>query len=402
MRKIKNLFCIIFLSGIFLSGSIQMIDDWSAYTDIVLALSCLGLLYIYIVSNKLKLKIPIILTIIFMFYLLMTVMSALVNSNLQMFLSFGRYLLVFITLCVIVPNLMKEETYRFTLISVFVSQIPLLVFSFAEESPFSNLTRVYMGVFYNSNSFGGVVATLFVSILAWYFSTLGKKKYVVQIFLLIGLSFTFLLTIFSGSRTSTLAIIIITFISTILYAYKKGILNNISIKAMGRFLVGIIVASILIFVFYRSDYYSVFDERIIEKFVRKANSGDVLDERGGIISKTIDEAAVFGHGPDYFSDKFGLGAHNSFISILGQFGVLAIVLFLIIWVYILIISLKHFMKSNNYLSIFPLLIILFFIITSFTEIMLMKVSMLAALILGGAIRLEKTFLSKHIQEKDSF
>ena len=139
------------------------------------------------------------------------------------------------------------------------------------------------------------------------------------------------------------------------------------------------------YIFNKSKYYQIFNERILEKFNNKIESGDVLDRRGNIFSSTVTDANIFGHGPDYFSQTYGLGAHNSFISILGQYGYLASALFILFWVYVIYIAFKHFYSSHSNYSILPILLVLFFLMTSMTEIMLMKASMLFAFIAIGTV-----------------
>lgn len=380
----------IFLSGVFLSGSISMTHDWGHLTDIVLLLSSLGILFSFVLFKKPTITISKTLLILFLTFIFFTITSSLVNGSLQMLMSSFRYLLVFITLSIIVPNLLKDSTFIITIFSFLFSQLPLLILSFMETNPFSDFSRAYYGIFYNTNSFGLYSGTIFVVIFAFFHSQMGNnKKRLSNIVLLSTLFFTFLLITFSGSRTSVMAIILIIIIIIILHFLKKVFSKKISLRSIGGLFVAIIGFSFIVFIFLQSRFYEIFNERIINKFVRKAESGDVLDRRGEIFTTTFNDAKLFGHGSEYFIQSFGLGAHNSFISILGQYGLLAFTFFVILWIYLMYRSLRYYFLSDNSFSSFPIIIVMFFVLTSMTEIMLMKAVMLLAFIMIGVVVQEK-------------
>ncbi|MFD1607119.1 O-antigen ligase family protein [Oceanobacillus luteolus] len=370
-----------------------MIDQWSSYSNIALAASCIGIVIIYFFNYK-SIKIPRKVTLVFSLFLFFTLFSSLVNGSLQMVLSTSRYLLVFIALCIIVPNLLKEKTMLFSISTLLISQLPLLILSIIEENPFNNLSGVYLGLFYNSNSFGLYSSTITVVLLTLIFRFAGTKKILTQVTLIFFLFIFFLLTTLSGSRTSVVSIIIIFLVMMALRIFENININQISLKKVRNGFVGLVAISVLIILFVDSKYYQIFYERIIEKFISKSSSGDVLDNRGDILIETITDANLFGHGPEYFIQNFGIGAHNSFVSILGQFGLLATIVFIIFWLNSMIKSLKYYFVSNNNFRFLPIAIVIFFIVTSMAEIMLMKVSMLLAFIVIGVINLDN--ISKNI------
>lgn len=385
MNLFTRITVFLFLSGIFLSGSISMIEDWAYLTNIILATSCFGVLTIYLLNYKVTMKIHRTLTIIFLLFIFFMTFSTLIHANSQMLLSTVRYLLVFITLCIIIPNLLKKKTFLITIASFLFSQFPLLLFSFIVFNPFSNFSGAYIGIFYNPNSFGGFTATIFVILLALFYSYIGTSKYKTQFLLLLSLFVLFLLTSFSGSRTSLVAICLIIFMIIIFHILKNTAINNISLKRVGNLFIGFIVFSISTVWFRGSRYYEVFNERIIEKFIRKIDSGDILDRRGDILSATLNDSSLFGYGPEYFIQSFGLGAHNSFLSLLGQYGLLATIVFVLFWIYTILKGIRYYFSSSNRFSILPIIIVMFFVVTSMTEIMLMKVSMLFAFVAIGVI-----------------
>lgn len=393
MTHFIRIITIFFLTGVFLSGSISMIEEWSDLTDLTLLVSYIGIIAIYLFFYKGNLKFPISITIIYAFFLLFTFSSSLMNESMQSFLSSFRYLLTFIVLTIIIPEMFKEKTFSITIVSVFLSQIPLIILSILEENPFQDLSGSYLGIFYNTNSFGGVVATLFVFLLVLLFKYMGTKKVVTQFTLFLLLCTFFLLTVFSGSRTSFVAIIVVTFISFTLYLLKNFTVSNFSIKKLGYIFILLIALCSGLLLFLKSKYFELFNVIIVGKFIRKHESGDVLDQRGGIWKDTISDMTILGNGPHYFTDVLGIGAHNTFISILGQFGILVSVMFVLIWIVTLYKSVQYYVQRNiSEYNLLPITIVLFFLLTSLTEIMLMKVSMLFSMIVIGVItsKREKT------------
>ncbi|WP_042345887.1 O-antigen ligase family protein [Bacillus massiliigorillae] len=370
-----------------------MVEEWLHLTDIVLSISMLGILFMYLLNLKIDLEIPKVLSMIYFFFLLFIFISSLVNGSLQSLLSSFRYILIFITLSIVVPNLLKEKTLPISMGALICSQIPLIVLSFTKQNPFIDIYGygAYSGIFYNPNSYGLVVATIFVVILGLYYEFIGSGRYGIQLLLLLSLFSLFLLTIFSSSRTSVTAIIFIIIMFLILYVIKNNGLKKISIKRIRNIFLKCIASIFCIVIFIKSKYFNIFEGKILEKYISKYNSGDVLDQRGYIFSNTISEAKLFGYGPDYFTKEFGIAAHNTFISILGQFGLCASVLFLILWMVLINKSIKFYFKSENRYSMLPVLIVTFFLLTSITEIMLMKTSMLLGMIIIGLIFVESNY-----------
>src|SRR5690606_7287271 len=64
---------------------------------------------------------------------------------------------------------------------------------------------------------------------------------------------------------------------------------------------------------------------ILSKFDNK--SADLLDGRGSVWKQTLSDASLFGNGESYFIDNVGLGAHNTFIHILGVYGWVPMIIF---------------------------------------------------------------------------
>src|SRR5690606_9951615 len=78
------------------------------------------------------------------------------------------------------------------------------------------------------------------------------------------------------------------------------------------------------------------------KYVRSYQ--DISSGRSRIWLGTLKTGVcLFGNGEEYFMRTYNIGdAHNTFIQILGAYGLLSFILFIIIYVYIIIKSIKTF------------------------------------------------------------
>ena len=112
-------------------------------------------------------------------------------------------------------------------------------------------------------------------------------------------------------------------------------------------------------------------QNVIDKFVAKDVGGDVFDGRGYIWEKTINDAGFWGNGSSYFLDEFALGAHNTFISILGRYGYVYFILIFIFWLFLGFKSFKFLLRSSiSFYTYMYFTVWYAFTILSLTEVML--------------------------------
>lgn len=119
-------------------------------------------------------------------------------------------------------------------------------------------------------------------------------------------------------------------------------------------------------------FYSV----IISKFIQKEN--DVLDLRGIVWEQTIKSAGLFGRGRDFFETETVAAALNTFISMLGMYGWIPLIIFVIYLAFYFTKSFSRaFMNIDDKYLYLPILMLLTFVFLSVAESMMMKSSMLA-------------------------
>jgi hypothetical protein len=373
LRKVYWLcsFFIINLAGILITYN----QGKGLYLYFLLAgLVLITILFVLELVNKKKFQIDVSLAILFTLFTVSNLISVIVNAESALILSAVQYYVIYLVLVVFVSNIANVYTLKYLTISILFSHIYFLIYSIVKEP---NIILPYKGIFDNPNTFGIVLATLFTVSYSLFLYSLRKIEKLIYAFLSI-ISLVFIL--YSGSRTSFLCSTIIIFLSLII-AYIRWIIDkkyHIRFKALFKsiiiFLVGIVVFRLFI--------YDLFINTIYNKFLIKYHSGDVLDYRTYIWQTTIKEGKLFGHGSSYFVDRFQLGSHNTFISILGQFGWISLTLFILIICSIFIQTLKYSIltyKYNRYADI-PFLLCCTFLLLSMTEIMLMKSIMLSMFI----------------------
>ncbi|WP_143192429.1 O-antigen ligase, partial [Paenibacillus sp. P32E] len=168
-----------------------------------------------------------------------------------------------------------------------------------------------------------------------------KMKNRKALFLLIfGFIFLFLIFI-NGSRAGLLSFVL--GFSCIFIENLK--VQNYRIK-MEKFLLFHAAATIIVI------SCIVYFNKISNLFFNKWNgSSDISSGREFMWQETIKDANFFGHGSNYFYQKFFIGdAHNIFVQVLGQYGMIPLLLFVLMIVYLVILLVK--LKDTNYYAIF--------------------------------------------------
>lgn len=369
-KDIKEKFTTIFLAVLFFSGSVSMIEDYN-FLRLPLFVISLGILIFGVFFVR-----KLVFTNnywIFYIVIVLFMLSSLLHGDSGLFLSAGQILLVFISLSQIVPTLLEEKSSLYIIIAILISHLPLLIIPIVTEGID---TIPYQGLFYNTNSFGNIVATLYSIFLAIFVRYLrsnknGRKKVIplsITSFLLLA---CFIGVIYSASRNSFLTILIVSIATLIIYLYKY----KISFKRIKNSYIFSFVLMILItLLFSYEKTKEAFDQNIIGKFERK--SSDLFDDRSDLWIETLKEISFIGQGSSYF-DKFIISPHNTFITLIGYFGVSGIIL-LLFFIIVLYQSVKYILSNqDDKYNFLPMLMILTFLSLSVAEVMLMKISMLA-------------------------
>lgn len=226
----------------------------------------------------------------------------------------------------------------------------------------------YKGITYNSNAFGGISAGVFCFCFS-YFVSESKRECEKKLALFICIVSLFN-TIISSSRTSFITCAGVGMIG--IFLCRKNIKDCMQRNIKIVILVGIILGVIIIAAFKKFEVGEIFYDAIIAKFIRKRNNP--FDGRAEVWMRVWNEKALWGHGREYF-DNIGLGAHNTFISILGQYGIFAVIVYMGFILSSLIASIK-FLKSDCDYRVIPILSLIAFLVMSMAEGMLMKINML--------------------------
>lgn len=374
-----------------LSGSVLYVMDGTAgsFGQLLLFGSIFVSAFLPLVYKKMDVKLSKPLSISFYFFILLSSISSLINSDL--FLLGGTlflictYFVLGIEFNSLAPSLYPEVFSK----ALFWSHAPLIYIPLISGMDFTG----YAGVFSNGNSFGSVSVTLLCLIMAKFthyfineiqsdrkFRYL-KRKMLKYGFLIISLLF---LTFASGSRTSAVTALLLIFLCFVFVFLNSVKSKRLFLKTLITAIKGLFILFVLNLFF---PLYKTFEHSILGKFILK--SDDVLDMRGIVWRKTIEDASILGHGRDYFTENIGFAAHNTFISILGQYGWLPLSM-LILGILILIIkSIPYTCDVSNEYRFIPLFIAITFLSLSMAESMMMKSIMVALFAAFGLVSIPK-------------
>lgn len=217
----------------------------------------------------------------------------------------------------------------------------------------SSIVLPYKGIFLNSNTLALNLLLLGVAINIKIDVTLSesvKKIIIYKLYLLVVILFIFS----TESRTSLITILLLS-----LFNILKSLKNRKNFIEL--------IISMLLIIFLFKLYYNKNPEIINAIFEKTHNSKNLFSGRGYIWSQTINDYNIFGHGKNYFENTYGLGAHNSIIKILGENGVVSVVIYILICIFSLFKSIKYIIKTNEKYKFAPFYIIISYLIVSITE-----------------------------------
>lgn len=370
------------LSTFFLSGSVIMVEGvgWLQYP--LLTIGGAGALLLLLDAGCLNRERPWSLVPLSVF-LFAGLLAALVNESGMLLVLVLGVLVVWVLLARALPSVAEERRLlKLIVASALVTHLPLLMLPFVR-----GFQLPLRGIFYNPNSYGTVAATLYAVVLPIFLVRMGEKRRSwPRVVCLAGLAIgLFLAATASASRTSFLAVTGLTLAALFLLA--SDIIEGVRIKSSAVRLLavacsGLVVASIIAYLWLPAE--ELINAFILGKFEVKA--GNVTAGRMDVWMMTIEEARLFGRGRSYFLQTTELGAHNTFVSILGQYGWIAVVSYVALWVGILRHSLGYARRTDEYdlYRWVPVSVTLCFLALSMGEGMNGKLSMLIAFACVGA------------------
>ncbi|MFG6119307.1 O-antigen ligase family protein [Thalassobacillus sp. B23F22_16] len=394
----KNIIYITFIL-IFLFSSLNLTEGLNITGVFIVYIILLSFFVIPIfIRGKLRVNLPTIITMYF--FVLFSAISSYNNMDLKSLFGASMIFILYLVSCIIVPSL----NFNFNKIiasTVLISHLPLIIFPIIANG-FNTIP--YKGIFYNPNSMGTVAGTIFAILLSGLLSDLeyiitGRKKnekvnLIFRGLLLIG---TLYLITISSSRTSFLAVILCLLVGTT-YLSVYFIKNKKFVNYIFRGGIILVISSIFFLLILKfTEFNEAIYNSIFYKFeLRSSQSGGVLSSRDNIWSKTIQEAGIFGNGNTYFTDM-GIGAHNTFISILGEYGWFSLISFIMFLVIGLYYSTKYSLSNiNDRYKYLPLMMFIVFVTMSMGEVMIFKISMIAMFLSLGAAMNRKESGNKRI------
>ena len=319
-------------------------------------------------------------------------LSAIYNSDLNLMINGITFLILFLSTTVIANTYLQDTIGKVVTVSLLLAHIPIILIPIRNGIDYFP----YKGIFNNSNAFGLVAATVFATLLAILLSSFEKSLFskdkpmkfkILVTFLLTTLCF--LLIVISGSRTSFLAgifsiIIGFTFVIFISFKYR------LTINSIFKIMISVPFLWVFYFIINKVIHIDLYIENIIiSKF--DAKSENVLSGRGQVWEQTLSESKILGYGEGYFNAKFGIGAHNTFIHVLGTYGWLATIIFILLIIIAFYYCIRFAFSRHEY-KYLPIIMITTFITLSMGENLFHKAIFFATFLLIGLASNNRKFI----------
>lgn len=289
-------------------------------------------------------------------------------------------ILVWISVNIWIPSnnfigIWHTSVYKILIIAYLICFIPSI--------PSFRLSR-FSGVFRNPNGMGGAAVT-FAAVL---FSLLlyniiekktSKKTVKWEVAGIIAAGF---FSLCSTSRTALIAFLVMLILLFFITLYY-GLWNK---KIIFKMIIGIISLCFLSYILYHYTVLSDILTNITDKFM--THEGDQLNGRGEYWERILNRSSFFGNG-----EVTDIAAHNTFLSLLDQYGYIPCISWIGFNFFGLIKSLK-IAFDRTYRSLYKFLPIFSFVcvvIQSMTEGMMLKTGMLLTVFCVSVIRYPEYF-----------
>ena len=216
----------------------------------------------------------------------------------------------------------------------------------------------YSGITSNPNSIGVLSATIAAALLTLLLRP-GPRR-LPSVALSAALAGTFVVVMYSGSRTSMVAFLV-SMCLWIVIVTKNGEIRH-GLLVLGTCGLMLVAAGVA---------FQAEASGLIESMLSKStnNKQSLLADREAIWVGSLAEPKLFGHGGNYFTDTFGAVSHNSLIEVYGRYGVLPAALFVYFGITGMWVAWRHFRQNPASMSGGPFLIIVCFWVISSGETM---------------------------------
>jgi O-Antigen ligase len=295
-------------------------------------------------------------------------LSGLVNENVKG-LSDGAWFLIGVPslFFYVLPRALGRSIESAIAWGLILGHLPYVICSLVQSPP---TVFPYAGMFTNSNQLGVTMLTINCGLLIVLNKTLLERPTSVKLLKFGSLSgcilLCFMLILFSNSRTSLLGSLL--GLGLAIYPALSMLQNPRFLARLLLFGIGIMSITLL---YFGSALLTLW-KGVESGYTDKLESSDTFNGRGAIWQKTFEDTRMFGYGSnDYFVQNFDLGGHNSLIDILGQSGLIAFYLMIIIALMGLCSAYRYFRSQAgvNPYAIAPLLIGIMFWTVAMAESM---------------------------------
>ena len=342
--KRKNRIIVILLAILFGGASLTNFGTLETPLDpaiIILRFTMIGIVLIFfaIISGSELLNMPtkpFPLTFLWATYSLVFILSGFANNDLTS-LRDGFWFMIAVPMIFFnaLPKLMKKSANILITLGLLLGVSPYIVLSWALQPVWQSDSKIYSGIFPNSNQLGFTAAAMSSSLFVLAIGCLFSKKNSFES-LLVNMSLVACLVtiMLANARTSLITFFVM---SLLLFWHLFQNARNIVIAVIGVFLTGVAILGV------GSQNPWLF-ERIGE-----IQGKDALSGRDDIWAKTFIDMKLLGNGEKYFETNFDLGAHNTIVHIVGVNGIIAGLLMvsfaLVSFYYAVVYFRKHYQED---------------------------------------------------------
>ncbi len=208
-----------------------------------------------------------------------------------------------------------------------------------------------------------------------------KRCFLASFLFVISAVISIVLLYFSLCRTGfTAALLAIpAFIAIVSFA-KRADRRNIIYKETSLSAVSVILVLLLILltvsllIYFCSmptlpweDWIQEMPETMIEKFVYSIKNNNLFTSRSAIWKYTFDNASFIGNGPFFYMGDVGYWhAHNSFVAVLGHYGIIPFILYCFFFIWAFATSVKYCFNGKT-MRFLPFITIFTYYVASMTE-----------------------------------
>ena len=358
-----------------LSGTFYVTDLFKALQKPALII---GIALIYIASlvgerRTAKKDFNRALFLVFAFSILL---SFIFHPELSILVSFFGLALIYFASKLMVDVFLSQDNYAGfkSILDIFILfQVAFLFVSFIARRP--NFVYGYEGLFSNPNGLGGFCSLLFSISLGNFLlnvSSNHKKKRLFSLFYIFSIFVAVLFLLLSRSRTAIITTAICAFVGFFCYLFS----NKFTASKLLKTICFIAFLLVVLFILFQTPVFKNAFENFVSKIELSEAKEDVTSGRSAIWKLIFSRLSFFGNG-----EISQLSAHNTFFSMLDQYGFLAFILLCFIVITGIVKSLMYIKyEFQSQVRFIPIMVFLNFTIESLTESMMLKTVMLLMVI----------------------